>query len=300
MLAILVSILGWRWREAQRAKELSLPPDPVSEEVVADTATAPPDDDRAAAPDRVRVHVELNSADTTALKTVRGIGSVFAQRIVKYRNLIGGFQSKEQLLDVYGITPERYEGIAGQVWVDPVAVEKESVRIAESEEGKSTNELIVEEDNSVSANEPPVAVADPPAKKTIRIDLNQADSLDLVSVKGIGAKTASNILKYRRLIFFFHSVDQLDDVYGMHPDNLAKIKEQVYVSVDDPALPRLKVNEMEVKELAAHYFLTYKKARLIVAYRDQHGAYSSIEDLKKLRGIPAEDWEKLGPYLDFE
>lgn len=58
--------------------------------------------------------VELNSADTTILKKVPGIGSVFSNRIVKYRELLGGFHSVSQLSEVYGIDPERYEEL--QKW----------------------------------------------------------------------------------------------------------------------------------------------------------------------------------------
>ncbi len=56
--------------------------------------------------------VELNTADTTTLKKVPGIGSVFANRIVKYRNLLGGFYSVSQLREVYGIDEERYQALA--------------------------------------------------------------------------------------------------------------------------------------------------------------------------------------------
>ena len=62
--------------------------------------------------------VELNTADTTALKELRGIGSVFAKRIVKYRNLLGGFHHKEQLLEVYGMTEELYSKISEHIIVD--------------------------------------------------------------------------------------------------------------------------------------------------------------------------------------
>ena len=50
--------------------------------------------------------VELNMADTTTLKKVPGIGPVFANRIVKYRNLLGGFYAVSQLREVYGIDEE--------------------------------------------------------------------------------------------------------------------------------------------------------------------------------------------------
>lgn len=45
-------------------------------------------------------HLLVNSADTTALKTIPGIGSYFARRIVRYREQLGGFFEKEQLLDI--------------------------------------------------------------------------------------------------------------------------------------------------------------------------------------------------------
>ncbi|MDR0428853.1 MAG: helix-hairpin-helix domain-containing protein [Tannerellaceae bacterium] len=53
--------------------------------------------------------VELNTADTLILKKVPGIGSVFARRIIKYRDLLGGFYTVEQLKEIYGMDKERYE-----------------------------------------------------------------------------------------------------------------------------------------------------------------------------------------------
>lgn len=55
--------------------------------------------------------IDLNSADTTLLKRVPGIGSSFARRIVKYRNLLGGYYVVEQLQEVYGMDRERYDAI---------------------------------------------------------------------------------------------------------------------------------------------------------------------------------------------
>ncbi len=56
--------------------------------------------------------LDLNQADTTALKQLKGIGSSYAKRIVKYRELLGGFVKLEQLNEVYGLQPETYEMIA--------------------------------------------------------------------------------------------------------------------------------------------------------------------------------------------
>jgi len=46
---------------------------------------------------------DLNTADTAALKKVYGIGPVLSERIVKYRDLLGGYVNKEQLKEVYGL-----------------------------------------------------------------------------------------------------------------------------------------------------------------------------------------------------
>lgn len=49
---------------------------------------------------------DINSADTATLRQVRGVGAVLSQRIVKFRDNLGGFHSLEQIRDVYGLKPE--------------------------------------------------------------------------------------------------------------------------------------------------------------------------------------------------
>ncbi|MBO7607819.1 MAG: helix-hairpin-helix domain-containing protein [Paludibacteraceae bacterium] len=68
-----------------------------------------------------KLMIELNTADTTTLKQLRGIGSKLSQRIVKYRKKIGGFSHKEQLKDIYGLSEETYLHILPHVWVDTTA-----------------------------------------------------------------------------------------------------------------------------------------------------------------------------------
>ncbi|WP_372751718.1 helix-hairpin-helix domain-containing protein [Labilibaculum sp.] len=66
----------------------------------------------------------LNAADTSQLKQLRGIGSVLSKRIVKYRNVLGGFVSKDQLMEVYGISREEFELISPMITVDSINVRK--------------------------------------------------------------------------------------------------------------------------------------------------------------------------------
>lgn len=73
--------------------------------------------------------VELNEADTTVLKKIPGIGSGFANRIVKYRNLLGGFYAVSQLGEVYGIDADKYEALAPWCQVDASRINKLRVNV---------------------------------------------------------------------------------------------------------------------------------------------------------------------------
>ena len=62
--------------------------------------------------------VEINAADTINLQALKGIGSGFANRIVGYRQLLGGYNSKDQLLEVYGMDSLRYLGFEAHISID--------------------------------------------------------------------------------------------------------------------------------------------------------------------------------------
>jgi len=68
--------------------------------------------------------IELNGADTTQLKKLKGIGSVYADRIMKYRNYLGGFYQAEQLKEVYGISEELFLSLEPQLAVDVSRIKK--------------------------------------------------------------------------------------------------------------------------------------------------------------------------------
>jgi len=59
----------------------------------------------------IAVMVEINRADTTAFKALKGIGTKYAARIVKFRNALGGFHRIEQIKEVYGISEELFQSI---------------------------------------------------------------------------------------------------------------------------------------------------------------------------------------------
>ena len=83
-----------------------------------------------------RIMVELNTADSLTLLTLYGIGPSFARRIIKYRNLLGGFYSKDQLLEIYGFDQERLDKIYAYCDVDPVGIKKLNINTIKTDELK--------------------------------------------------------------------------------------------------------------------------------------------------------------------
>ncbi|MFP4064242.1 MAG: helix-hairpin-helix domain-containing protein [Bacteroidales bacterium] len=62
--------------------------------------------------------VDINRADSVALRQVPGIGPVFSSRIVRYRELVGGFYKMDQLLEVYGMDSSHYQQIKPHLVID--------------------------------------------------------------------------------------------------------------------------------------------------------------------------------------
>ena len=83
------------------------------------------------------VIVELNSADTTTLMQIRGIGRRYAKSIVGYRRILGGYYSVEQIREVYGMRPETFEQIKPFLNTDPSLIAKIDVNKASIERLKS-------------------------------------------------------------------------------------------------------------------------------------------------------------------
>ncbi len=71
--------------------------------------------------------VDINSADTTELKSLPGIGSFFARNIVEYREKLGGYAEVNQLLEVYAFDSSRLETITSYINIDSISLRKINV-----------------------------------------------------------------------------------------------------------------------------------------------------------------------------
>ncbi len=66
---------------------------------------------------RIIEKFDLNNASEIQLKKVQMIGAVLAARIVKYRSLLGGFISKDQLDEVYGLSDEAKDYLKSSTFI---------------------------------------------------------------------------------------------------------------------------------------------------------------------------------------
>jgi len=86
---------------------------------------------------RTRAPIEpfcLNTADKETLRQIRGIGEVFASRIIRFRELLGGYHSVEQLKEVFGMEPDLVDRNAEKFLIDSSRVVKIEWQSAEFRE----------------------------------------------------------------------------------------------------------------------------------------------------------------------
>lgn len=74
--------------------------------------------------------VEINTADSAALRSVVGIGERTVVSILNYRGRLGGFVCVEQLAEVPGVTERNYEKILKQICCDSCEIRKIDVNFA--------------------------------------------------------------------------------------------------------------------------------------------------------------------------
>lgn len=67
--------------------------------------------------DRKKQMLDVMQADSADWVTLKGIGPVFAKRIINYKNALGGFNSVDQISEVYGLPPETYARIKDQLYL---------------------------------------------------------------------------------------------------------------------------------------------------------------------------------------
>jgi competence protein ComEA len=134
-----------------------------------------------------------------------------------------------------------------------------------------------------------------PITKNQIIELNQADSLALISIKGIGPFYAKQILKYRKQLGGFINYEQFTEIWGLENLELKNFKQQT--SINTLHISKTNINTATIENLRNHPYLNYKQAKMIVNYRQQHGNYQQLKDICRIKPISLELFRKIAPYF---
>ncbi|MDO8367999.1 MAG: helix-hairpin-helix domain-containing protein [Saprospiraceae bacterium] len=209
-----------------------------------------------------------------------GLPDRTTKSILNYRDKGGQFRKKEDLEKIYTLEEEDYARIA------PYATFSENLV-------------------SVHADRPVVyagGFATPTPKKNLAkgpVDINRAGLDAWMSLPGIGEMRARQLLSYREKLGGFISVEQVAEMQGL-PDSVFQGMRS-YLELGATEFRKINLNTASIADLDAHPYISKRQAELIVAFREQHGAFSSAEDLGRMRAFSDRVWlAKVGPYLAVE
>lgn len=189
----------------------------------------------------------------------------------------GKFRTKQDFKRIYSISEEEYEILLPFITISEPAHSSEDKREYRKSDSATT-------------------VSDRTRVVTL-IDINKADSIELLQVRGIGPSFASRILKYRNLLGGYHSAGQLLEVYGMDSTRYVQIEGSFIF--DPGSVQQINVNAAELKELTAHPYIDFYLAKSIIDQRIKKGKLVSDAELYEIPLMHDALFRKLIPYFKF-
>lgn len=206
-------------------------------------------------------HFDPNYITYGELKKL-GLSERVVRTLIRYRNSGGKFQTKQDLMKVYGLEIADFQRLEPYIDIAkvPVPVKKE--------------------------------------RHTPAIELNGTDSLQLQEVFGIGPVFAKRIIKYRDLLGGFYSREQLKEVYGLSEDQYMELVKQVYI--DTSLLRRMDLNLVVRDSLRKHPYLNVYQADAIIAYREFKGEWENKHEILSNQLLPDSVFQRISPYLIIE
>lgn len=195
-----------------------------------------------------------------------GMHEKVATTLLHYVEKGGRFNKKKDLLKIYGMDTSLYLELEPFIRIVPLAMD--------SDPGKQRSE-----------DEP----------NAILIELNKADTADLLPLKGIGPVLARRVLKYRNILGGFVRKDQLLEVYGISEDLFRQISPAI--RMDTTLIQKLDLNHADYAELIRHPYINAELTRAILDYRNNQGAFYSVSEIRNEGMVTEEEYRKILPYL---
>ncbi len=133
-------------------------------------------------------------------------------------------------------------------------------------------------------------------RKTI-LEINSCDSVALEALPGIGPVLSARIVKYRKLIGGFVSVDQLREVYGL-PEETFNLVSSGF-TVDTLLVRKININRLQFNELIRHPYFERNEVTAILKFRELQGSIRGINEMVENNLISSETAKKMRGYLEF-
>lgn len=130
------------------------------------------------------------------------------------------------------------------------------------------------------------------------VDINTADSSLFERQNGIGPSLASRIIKYRNRLGGFIAISQLKEVWNFPDSTYQKLKDRFVLN--EPTFNKININTADFKTMGTHPYINYTYARIIEAYRKEHGDFSAPSDLHKITAIPDSIYQRMLPYISVQ
>ncbi|WP_303310378.1 ComEA family DNA-binding protein [Hymenobacter sp. BT730] len=224
----------------------------------------------------------------------RGVPRFVATRLVRYRDVVGGFKAKSQIQKAYGLEPAVYARLAPYIQLpdqEPPRAKTAWAARPGSPDWKAHSE----------ANKAGFTTASRFPRKPRNLapfDLNAADTTQLQQIRGVGRRLAARVVAYRERLGGFVREEQLGEIFNLAPDLVDSLRK--YTFVKEGYVPAsLYINQADLAELRDHPYVGARLGRVLISYREQHGPFRQPEDLRPIRILDAATLEKLRPYLRF-
>jgi len=132
-------------------------------------------------------------------------------------------------------------------------------------------------------------------KKLITIDINTADSTVFIALPGIGSRLANRIIAFREKLGGFYNIDQLAETFALPDSVFQKIRNRLFIG--NVPVKKININTAGIDELKAHPYIRYALGNALLQYRNTHGTFADIADIKKIMIVTEPLYAKLAPYL---
>lgn len=207
-----------------------------------------------------------NTIDKEGLQKL-GLKPKLISTLINFRTKGGKFKSKEDLKKIYGLNEQLYFKLEPYI-------------------------IIPSETKSVTEGVKPTINTN----KNFILDINNADSSQIIKLPGIGAAFTRKILKFRNALGGFTNIQQLKEVYGMKDSTFLLIKDKILINAI--SVKKININTAPIETLKRHPYISFNVASTIVNFRSKHGLFKSPEQLLELGSINEENYNKLLPYLE--